>query len=665
MAKPDDGGDSGVFSGIDPDALKRTIESIRRDHERLSNAASYYKTELARFGIGAEELRDVLRVANWARDELPLLKRRYHLSMSDDSSPYPGGKGMVRVNEARVTRGANAKAAKDAKRAAVLAKKDPKDLTSSEFDELNTLMATNHDEYPFAEKFAAALGAKRSLQFWEQASRLGDDPGYGRTSDFKHQDELDDLQRNLSLAFAQATNSDTPAMNRWKKEMVEIGDEPVREPGPPPHSDSGGPKGFVVMSNLMRVGDYDDKFLTSYGKALMKEDKEVLGRSDSGWTAWSAGGGTLNHMGNDKGADPMTGYMKALANSPDAATEFFTDKQKDDGGKAKSNFTYLFEERKWADDSMEGKKSVTGRNSMAWAIAAATTGHRAGEPATIADLKHSKEQAGLFSDLVKSISADQDRLRDHAYMSDSFASAAAEYMPDLHRGLDTDKTNGAKLFPTSGASAEISDPDAARFLHTVARNQEGYDVLNVSQHAYAAALMEQQAKHPDAYPLNSEDTLKKISYDTGLFQGMIAEGRHFQGDKDDADARARDDAWKAHASTWGGSVVGSATVIATEPFTGPGGILLGGLVGTASTEVFNGIINGFGDDGGKEEKAQVYQNVKDMGQVKTSAIVTSQEAVKAATGSEEFESLAGGEAGRGFADANAAIDPSRAEHTVK
>jgi hypothetical protein len=301
---------------------------------------------------------------------------------------------------------------------------------------------------------------------------------------------------------------------------------------------------------------------------------------------------------------------------------------------------------------------------MGHALEAATTGHRPGEPATAEDVKHSKEQAGLFSALVKSVSEDQDRLRSHEYMSDSFANISAEYMPDLHRALDSDVTNGSELFPTPGVAAKIDKYDAARFLHAVARNKEGYGVLNVSQHVYAAALMEQQVKHPGSYPENTKDTINKLSYGTGLFQGVIGMGQHFQADKNNADAAARDDAWKAHASTWGGSVVGSATAIATAPFTGPGGVMAGGLAGTAAGEVFNGILNGFGGDG-EEEKEQVYKNVKRMDQVERSAIVTTQEAVKAATGSEESESLAGDEAGKGFGRANDLVEDSKADNSTK
>ncbi|MFS8204860.1 hypothetical protein ACLVWQ_40080 [Streptomyces sp. CWNU-52B] len=667
MRKDEGGSGGGVFSGIDPDALKGTIDSVSRDQETLQNRASYYKTELAYYGVGTEELQDVLRVANWARDELPMLKRRYHLAMNMDNVPYYGFKGMVQINEASVTRAANAAAAKDARRATKLAKMDPEDLTPDELDELNDLFAFNYDQYPFAEKVVGALGARKTLRLWYEMSNLGSAPGYGRPAEFKNSDALVEMQKNLSLTVAAATNSDAPAMTRWKKDMVALGDDPIAEPGPPPYGSSGGPKGFLVMSNLMRFGDYDGKFLEHYGTALIKEDKQVLDGSKQlygpGWGAT----GKLNHLGNDEGNDPLTGYMKALANSPAAATVFFTAKQQNDAGKPETNFKYLFESRKWPNDSRPGEESVTGRNSMGHALEAAATGHRPGEAATTQDAHHSKAQAGLFSAIVKSVSEDNERLREHEYLSDSFANISIDYMPELHQALTDDNSNGNQLYPAANAknAAAVEEPDAVRFLHAVARNKEGYGILNVSQHAYAAALTEQQVKHPDAfsYPLDTKDTVDQIAYDTGCFQGVIGQGRYFQADINDAEAAASNDAQKEHVRTWGGTIVGSATAVATAPVSGPGGIVLGTLAGTAADEIFNGILDGFGNDDGKERE-QVYQNVKDMGQIKESAIRTTQEAVKAASGSEEYESLAGGRAGEGFKSAHELVGNYQAENSI-
>ncbi|MFJ6127071.1 DUF6571 family protein [Streptomyces griseoviridis] len=658
--RPDDGGSGGgVFSGIDPDRLKGTIDSVRRDQETLRDRASFYKAQLAYYGLGAKEFTDILHVASWAQDELPMLRRRYHLALNMENDPYPGFKGLVQINEAAVSRTANAEAAKAAERATELAKKDHADLSPEEFDELNRLFAQNYDEYPFAEKFVGALGAQKTLQLWDSLSNLGKPAGYGQVSDFARADDLDAMQKNLSLTVAAATNSDTPAIRQWKKDMVAIGDKPIRDPGPSPYGGSGGPEGFIVMSNLMRYGDYDDKFLVDYGAALVSEDRRIL--EDVGQpyaTGWGTTS-TLNHLGNDEGNDPLTGYMKALANSPHAATKFFTARQKGDDGKPESNYTYLFEKRTWPNDSMPGKESVTGFNSMGHALEAATTGHRPGEPASSDDIKHSKEQAALFSAIVTSVSEDQDRLREHAYLSDSFANIAAEYMPDMQRNMTSDIMYAEKLYPVSGAAAHLDRYDVARFLHTVARNKEGYDRLNVSQHVYAAALMEAQKEHPGAYPQSTGEAINNIAYTTGLFQGVIGDGQHFQADKNDADANARDGAWKEHVSLWGGSLVGSATSIAMAPFTGPAGVVAGGLAGTASGEIFKGILDGFDGDG-SEEKEQVYKNVKRMDQVEHSAILTTQQSAKTATGDAATASRAGESAGKGFNDANALIDRSEA-----
>ena len=143
--------------------------------------------------------------------------------------------------------------------------------------------------------------------------------------------------------------------------------------------------------------------------------------------------------------------------------------------------------------------------------------------------------------------------------------------------------------------------------------------------------MESQKDHPDAYPQSTDAAINDIAYTTGLFQGVIGDGQQFQADKNDADANARDGAWKEHASLWGGSLVGSTVSVATASFTGPAGVYAGGLVGTAAGEIFNGILDGFDGDG-SEEKEQVYKNVGRADQVEHSAILTTQESVKSAHG---------------------------------
>ncbi|MFJ2818336.1 hypothetical protein [Streptomyces sp. NPDC087294] len=141
--------------------------------------------------------------------------------------------------------------------------------------------------------------------------------------------------------------------------------------------------------------------------------------------------------------------------------------------------------------------------------------------------------------------------------------------------------------------------------------------------------------------------------------GLIADGQHSQVDKDDTAANVRNGAWNEQVGLWGGSVVGSLTSIAMTPFTGPTGVVAGGLAGTASGQIFNGILDGFDGDG-SEEKEQVYKNVKRMDQVEHSAILTTQESAKAATGNDAAASRAGDQAGNGLADAADLVEKSKA-----
>ncbi|WP_435245272.1 hypothetical protein [Streptomyces sp. NRRL F-5630] len=646
---------SGKFSGIDPDRLRKVISTVEDGRETLGNRAAHFKRQLARFGLGQTELQDIMHVATWAGEELPLLKQRYHLSLAEGAPGFAGHEGMVRVNEALVNPAAVKEARKAAKRAAALAKKDPNDLSATEFDELNALLADNRDEYPFAETFVTALGAKGTLLFWDGVSNAGTPTRGGGEGIAARKERLGDFQRNLSLTLAAATNSDTPVMKAWKRDIIALGGSPIREGDTVAGA---GPDGFVVMSNLMRYGDFDDAFLTDYGTALVKKDRETQFSRGLGYHGAAMGGGVSNHVGNDRGNDPMTGFMKALANSPDAATKFFTAEGRDAKDKKQSNFTYLFETRKWPDDSAPGEESVTGPNSMGHALEAATTGHRPGEVATADHLKHSKAQADLFGSIVSSVAHDRDLLLDRGFLSDSMANMAAEYMPELKAAISNDHHFAEELYAVAGARAPLKqdEPDAALFLYTVGKNKEGFDRLNIGEHAYSAQLMQAFNDGADMghYPGNLKETIDQLAYDSGYFQGIIIGAKNAEIAQGHAEEAARSEGWKEAVTTWGGPLVGAVTGLASSRYTGPGADLVGELAGTAADEMFNGIVEGFGEDEGKE-KTQVYKDFAHDAKAKSDATYTVQRAVKAATGDSSAVSISGRQAGEGLADAKTLV----------
>ncbi|MEU9594652.1 hypothetical protein ACGF7W_29470 [Streptomyces sp. NPDC048219] len=539
-----------------------------------------------------------------------------------------------------------ANAIKKADELAALAKKDPDDLSVADFDKLNEGLKKYGNDDLFAERFATALGPQKTLEFWAGVS----DPQRGNW-ELGHErlDKFDDLQRSLGMTLANATQSDSAAMADWKRTMIDIGDKPLYG------EHRGGPMGFQVMSNLMRTGDYDDRFLTDYGTKLMATERKLTGNGEHPNLAWQRMGmdPVLNRIGDDSGTDPMTGYLKGLSNSPDAATDFLNqqfiskddpdnpfERDTDDNGKkgkvSLSNFQYLFEERDWPQESnLKGDDLHTGQNNLALALEAATTGHPAGEMPTVDTPAHNAGQAKLVEDLVASVGDDPGRLTKNSYMSDSMGQIAAEYMPDIHRGLHPGTEGEDKLFPVAGSAAKLGETDITRFLYTVGRNPEGYTAVNLGQHSYTTSLMQYHFQHPDAYlndPNFSQDenlkkTIEDVARVAGEVEGTIGAGRAYEGEIEGGKKDADYNSVIEKVGTWGGTAVGIGVGLGTAPFTGPGGVVAGGVAGTAADEIIGAITDGAMKDSSGEV---IYRNGQDLDGTKDSTYTLVESAAKKA-----------------------------------
>ncbi|MGQ4466143.1 hypothetical protein ACN6LC_006071 [Streptomyces violaceoruber] len=538
-----------------------------------------------------------------------------------------------------------AEAVKKAEELAALAKKNPDDLTVKDFDKLNAGLRKYAGDELFAERFATALGPKGTLEFWTGIS----DPQRGNWDLGRERlEKFDDLQRSLGMTLATATQSDSTAMGTWKHTMIDIGDKPL-------YGDRGGPMGFQVMSNLMRTGDYDDGFLRDYGTKLMETERRLTGNGEHPNRMWQHMGVDpyLNRIGEDSGSDPLTGYLKGLSNSPDAATDFFNqqfvskddsdnpfERDTDDNGKkgkvSLSNFQYLFEERDWPQESnLKGDDLHTGQNNLALALEAATTGHPAGEMPTADTPAHNDGQAKLMQSAVSSIADDPSRLTKNSYMSDSMGQIAAEYMPDIHRALHPGTQDEDKLFPVAGSAAQLSETDTTRFLYSVGRNPEGYIAVNLGQHSYTTSLMQYHFQHPEMYlndpNFSQDENLKKTIEDVarvgGEIEGTIGAGRAYEGEieggKKDADYNAAIE----KVGTWGGTAVGIGVGLGTAPLVGPGGVVVGGVAGTAANEIIGAITEGAMKDSSGEV---IYRNGQDLEGTKDSTYTLMETAAKKA-----------------------------------
>lgn len=493
-------------------------------------------------------------------------------------------------------------AIKDAERLAAIAGKKPEDLTPADFDALNNGLKTHADDPIFAEHFADELGAKGTLDFWAGLN----DPRLAYEVGSERVEKYGELQKNLSLTLAQATQADTPEMSRWKYDMVSLGDQPVSK-----HS---GTMGFQVMSNLMRYGDFDDRFLTDYGTRLIETEKKLTGNGRHEPMAWHPMGvdPMLNRTGTDGGYDPMTGFMRALANSPGAATDFFgadfvtkdedheferdTDGDGKNGKVGLSNFEYLFEERDWPKDMDDkGDDSIAGRNYMAMALEAATTGHPAGQMPTQDTPPHSPEQARLMSDIVASVADDPKRLTDHSSMSDSIGQITSEYLPDINRAMaDDPHGNTDKLFPLVGTQAELNHQDVNSLLITVGQDPDGYAAVEVGQKAYMAGLLDYHL-NPDLpadqrYPHSPQETVEAITRRSGEVSGSLAIGMQ-EAVLGDASKEAKEfsDSVAQQKNAWSGAIGTGIGVGVSFIATPVGGAVAGGVASTVTGMVLEHI----------------------------------------------------------------------------
>ncbi|MFJ2111012.1 MULTISPECIES: hypothetical protein [unclassified Streptomyces] len=539
-------------------------------------------------------------------------------------------------------RDAAAEAIKKADEMARIAKKDPKDLTAADFDKLNAGLKQYSNDPLFSERFAATLGPQRTLEFWAGVN----DPYESWKLGSERSDQYGDLQKNLSLTLAAASQSDSAKMSGWKREITDLGGQPVGR--------SNGPMGFQVMSNLMRWGDYDDKFLKSYGSELIKAEKELSSNGRHTPMVWQRMGGDpkLNRTGTDSGSDPMTGFMKALSNSPAAATDFFSgtfvakdedhDFERDTDGNGKngkvgiSNFQYLFEERDWPQEMNDkGDESVTGRDSLARALEAATTGHPAGTPPTAEDFTHSKEQSALFEEIVESVSENPERLAKNGFMSDSFGRITGEYMPDVNRTLNPDQLTPDKLYLVSGSAANLEQSDVTRFLHTLGGNPDGFKYVTLGQHSYANTLMEYHFNNPNAYisdpKFSDADNLKEaigsIAKNSGEIQGTLAAGRAYEVENSGAEKDAEFNKSLDTAQSWASSAAGIGVGLVSAPYTGPGAAVAGGLAETATGEILGAIVDGFKKDGSSEI---LYRNGADWDETQKSTFLLLQQGAERA-----------------------------------
>ncbi|WP_335980982.1 hypothetical protein [Streptomyces sp. CA2R106] len=97
-----------TFSGIDPDRLPGTINSLESDTKRLHDSATRFRNRFAHYDLDTRPLDRLLAISRWADGELPLLRRRQRLAAA--IGEHSSQRTLISVPDSAVTPGAAARA---------------------------------------------------------------------------------------------------------------------------------------------------------------------------------------------------------------------------------------------------------------------------------------------------------------------------------------------------------------------------------------------------------------------------------------------------------------------------------------------------------------------------------------------------------------------------
>ncbi|MEV8351199.1 hypothetical protein ACFVTT_02515 [Streptomyces niveus] len=386
------------------------------------------------------------------------------------------------------------------------AETNPKDWSDADVARFNETLVNQRDNPGFSERFATTLGAEGTLQFWRD---MAGPPGGAVEGD--RAKILAQVQDNLSMTLATATQSDSPAMDAWKRDVIAAGDKPFPLQGLPM-----GPNGFQVMSSLMGKGKFDTEFLNDYGKGMLEYERGFPGEPKHAWRDTA----NLNYPPTDGPNDPFAGFMEGLGHNPEASVEFFNDKTTVDG-KDLDNWDYLVAK---GDDAREwplgedGKPA--GHEAMGHALESATLGvpYDSDTPPP----KHSPDSADLVNRLVAEYGKNPGEL-DGSPLNGSLGNITAEYMRDVQGGMMT----GEDAVKTYGAGANLGDLPPGQlkdFLGAVGKDPDAYGAILNSQQAVTTELINEGYHDKAKYDEFSEEIGNRVTPGAEI-AGIMAESR--------------------------------------------------------------------------------------------------------------------------------------------
>ncbi|WP_330457557.1 hypothetical protein OIB37_11945 [Streptomyces sp. NBC_00820] len=439
-----------------------------------------------------------------------------------------------------------------------IAKGHVTDWSEGKLARFNAMLENQRDNPGFTEAFATGLGADGTLQFWRD---LAAPPGGAVEGDKAKM--LGHVQDNLSMALANASHSDSTAMEQWKKDVIASGTKPFPvDPAMPM-----GPNGFQVMSSLMHKGRFDADFLDDYGRAMVKYERAYPGDLKVAWRDTSS----LDYPPTGRPNDPVQGFMDALGHNPEESLKFFNESTGQGDGRM-TDFDYLAGHdkgaRQWPADD-DGKP--LGYGNLGHALESATLGYPYDDQDphipptnTEAQADAREERLDLVSKVMENYES-ADVIEKQPGIGDSLAKVAAGNIDSLDYSMADWGGSGERgdrdgLFSADkNHLRDFGGPTTQDFLRAIASDQDSYETVSAAQQVYGSSLMAAQDNRDDALDAG----LHSVSMHGLMDEARMESIGHQYADDEDARNRAleKQGEWRNFAA---GAAIGVGVGVASE-----------------------------------------------------------------------------------------------------
>jgi hypothetical protein len=265
------------------------------------------------------------------------------------------------------------------------------------------------------------------------------------------------------------------------------------------------PYGYQLLGVLLKHGTYSSQFLSDVGGDMLAFEHEH-GKNAEVWAANQPAGAAyrgfhLDLIDGAAGFDPMVGLMKALANNPQAAKDFFAV----DPGATGSRVDYLLTDRVWMSDDptdVVERHPSPGTDSLGRALDLATTGRpRDATSASIMEavVHHLGDDAETRDGVVEETDLAPPNARDSLghMLSTYVGDVNAAFDPNLDRSGDWDDP---ALPGREAAHARFDRFQLMRVLADTGKDPGAYAQLSDTQRVYTALALDAAAT--DGNPLD-------------------------------------------------------------------------------------------------------------------------------------------------------------------